>query len=99
MVSIDIVTGQVSGGRFTAGCKFVWNNTSTSNVDLSVSSNFCTPTSFAVQAGAVSGEGTAANPLPGPPYDFSMSPNVWNGGPSNPHIQMPTRLAEEKEVA
>jgi hypothetical protein len=99
MISIDIATGLVSGGRFTAGCTFVWSNSSARNVDVTPSSNFCTPSSFPVEAGKVSQEGTAANPLPSPPFDFSINPNIWVGGPSNPHIQMPSRLANEKEVA
>ncbi|HEY3971641.1 MAG TPA: hypothetical protein VGM18_01485 [Candidatus Sulfotelmatobacter sp.] len=98
-IEVDIRTGQVTGGSLSSGCDFGWKNSSTQNVALTPSSNYCTGSSYDIGAGQVK-PAVAANPLPAPPYNFTLSPNVWNA-PSNPHIQTPSMAVDavDREVA
>ncbi|HEY3971642.1 MAG TPA: hypothetical protein VGM18_01490 [Candidatus Sulfotelmatobacter sp.] len=100
MLIVDITTGEIYGGpgSFTAGCPFEWNNTTGQNVQLTTSSNYCTATTYDIGAGLTKAA-QAANPLPAEPFNYTLKPDVWVGGPSNPHIQTPSMHIERKEVA
>ncbi len=101
--TIDVVSGQITGGPLNPGEPFQWINNTNAQVTLTNCGNFCTADSYTVPAAYGGQPGiTYAQIRENPNIDScAFTDPAWNA-PGMPHITNPPmawRRHREKDVA